>query len=42
MKDNVAGKLRRYTNITLHEYGIVLADHIGSVALENRDRKKKQ
>jgi len=42
MKDNVAGKLRRYTNTTLHEHDVVLPDRIGSVASENRDRQKKQ
>ncbi len=40
MKDNVAGKLRRYTNTTLHEHDVVLADRIGPVASENRDRRK--
>ena len=39
MKDNVAGKLRRYTNTTLHKHDVVLADRIGSVASENSDRQ---
>ncbi len=39
MKDNVVGRLRRYTNTTLHEHNVVLADGIGSVASENRDRQ---
>ena len=31
MKDNVAGKLRRYTSKILHEHNVVLAGHVGSV-----------
>jgi len=33
MKDNVAGKLRRYTTTTLHEYKVVLAGYVGSVVV---------
>ncbi len=33
VKDNVAGKLRRYTSTTLHEYNVVLAGYVGSVVV---------
>jgi hypothetical protein len=33
VKDNVAGKLRRYTNTTLHECNVVLVDYVGSVVV---------
>ena len=33
VRDNVAGKLRRYTSTTLHEYSVVLPGYVGSVVV---------